>query len=380
MDFALSEEQMMIRDMVREFAENEVAPGAADRDANSEYPSELVPKVAELGLMGVAIPEEMGGAGMDYVSYAIAIEEISKADAALGVIISVNNSLVCDPLKRYANEDQVERFLKPLASGQLLGAFALSEAQSGSDAANVLTTSVRDGDEYVLNGQKLWITNGNASDVVLVFTMTDKEKKARGIDCFIVEKGTPGFTVGKKEEKLGIRSSDTTELIFEDCRVPAANLLGGSGNGFKVAMSTLDAGRIGIAAQAVGVGQASIDHSIKFAQEREAFGRHVKDFQAIQFYLADMQTRVDAARLLTWEASWKYDQGLPFGREAAMAKTFSSETAVECGLKAVQIHGAYGYSREFPVERFMRDAKITEIYEGTNEIQRIVIARYLLSQ
>jgi len=378
MEFALSEEQQMMREMVMEFAVNEVLPGASERDAKSEYPAELVAQVAELGLMGVAIPEEMGGAGMDYISYCIAIEELSKVDAALAVIVSVNNSLVCDPLKRYANEEQIERFLKPLASGQKLGAYALSEAQSGSDAANVRTTSVRDGDHYIINGRKLWITNGAASDIVLVFTMTDKEKGAKGIDCFIVEKGTPGFMVGKKEEKLGIRSSDTTELIFEDCRVPAANMLGEPGQGFKIAMTTLDAGRIGIAAQAVGVGQAGIDASIKFAKEREAFGSTIASFQAIQFYLADMQTRVDAARLLTWSAAWRMDHGLPFGQEAAMAKTFASETAVECGLKAVQIHGAYGYSREFPVERFLRDAKITEIYEGTNEIQRLVIARYLL--
>ncbi|HUX08392.1 MAG TPA: acyl-CoA dehydrogenase [Acidobacteriota bacterium] len=379
MDFQLNEEQLMMQDMVREFAQNEVLPGAADRDAKCEYPKDLVEKVAELGLMGVAIPEEMGGAGMDYISYSIAIEEISKADAALGVIVSVNNSLVCDPLVRYANEDQVERFLKPLAAGQKLGAYALSEAQSGSDAANVKTMAIPDGDDYVLNGQKLWITNGAASDVVLVFAMTDKEKGHKGINCFIVEKGTPGFEVGKKEDKLGIRSSDTTELNFEDCRVPAANLLGKPGEGFKVAMSTLDAGRIGIAAQAVGVGQASIDASIKFAKEREAFGKTISHFQAIQFYLADMQTKVDAARLLTWEASWKKDQGQRYGLEAAMCKTFASETAVDVALKAVQIHGAYGYSKEFPVERYMRDAKITEIYEGTNEIQRLVIARYLLS-
>jgi butyryl-CoA dehydrogenase len=378
MEFELSEEQQMMREMVREFAVNEVLPGASERDQKCEYPKELVAKVAELGLMGVAIPEEMGGAGMDYISYAIAIEEISKADAALGVIVSVNNSLVCDPLMRYANEDQIERFLKPLASGRKLGAYALSEAQSGSDAANVKTTAIPAGNEYVLNGQKLWITNGNASDIVLVFAMTDKEKGHKGINGFLVEKGTPGFNVGKKEDKLGIRSSDTTELIFEDCRVPAANLLGKPGEGFKVAMTTLDAGRIGIAAQAVGVGQASIDAGIKFAKERQAFGKTISEFQAIQFYLADMQTKVDAARLLTWEAGWKKDKGVPYGREAAMAKTFASETAVEVALKAVQIHGAYGYSKEFPVERFMRDAKITEIYEGTNEIQRLVIARYLL--
>jgi butyryl-CoA dehydrogenase len=378
MDFQLSEEHLMIRDMVREFAENEVKPTAAERDAKEEFPTELVAKVAELGLMGVGIPQEMGGAGMDYISYAIAIEEISKVDASLGVIVSVNNSLVCDPLLRYATPDQVEKFLKPLASGRKLGAYALSEAQSGSDAANLKTTAVRDGDDYVLNGEKMWITNGGSSDIVLVFCMTDKEKGPKGINCLVVEKGTTGFSVGKKEEKLGIRSSDTCSLIFEDCRVPAADRLADEGQGFIVAMTTLDAGRIGIAAQALGIAQASIDESIKFAKSRQAFGRTIADFQAIQFYLADLQTKVDAARLLTWQACWLMDSGKPYSTASAMAKTFASETAMEASIKAVQIHGGYGYSREYPVERFMRDAKITEIYEGTNEIQRLIIARSLL--
>lgn len=378
MDFQLSEEQLMIRDMVRDFAESEVRPTAAERDESQEFPNDLVAKCAELGLMGVGIPEEMGGAGMDYISYAIAIEEISKVDASLGVIVSVNNSLVCDPLKRYANEDQVERFLKPLASGQKLGAYALSESQSGSDAANIKTTAIPDGDNYVINGEKMWITNGGSSDIVLAFCMTDKEKGPKGINCLVVEKGTPGFSVGKKEDKLGIRSSDTCSLVFEDCKVPKENLLGGEGQGFIVAMSTLDAGRIGIAAQALGIAQASIDESIKFAKDRKAFGRTIADFQAIQFYISDLQTRVDAARLLTWKACWLMDDGQPFTAPSAMAKTFASEIAMEASTKAVQIHGAYGYSKEYPVERFMRDAKITEIYEGTSEIQRLVIARSVL--
>ena len=378
MDFQLSEEQVMIRDMVRDFAENEVKPTAAERDEKEEFPTELMPKIADLGLMGVAIPEDRGGSGMDYVSYAIAIEELSKVDASVGVIVSVNNSLVCDPLKRYANQDQIERFLKPLASGAKLGAYALSEAQSGSDAANILTTAKADGDEFVINGEKMWITNGGSADIVLAFCMTDKEKGPKGINCLVVEKGTPGFSVSKKEEKHGIRSSDTCSLVFEDCRVPAANLLGDPGQGFVVAMTTLDAGRIGIAAQALGIAQGSIDESIKFAKDRQAFGRTVADFQAIQFYIADLQTGVDAARLLTWKACWRMDNGLPFTTESAMAKTFASEIAMEAARKAVQIHGAYGYSREYPVERFLRDAKITEIYEGTNEIMRLVIARNVI--
>lgn len=378
MDFQLSEEQIMIRDMVREFAENEVKPSAAERDAKEEFPDDLVVKVAELGLMGVAIPEEWGGAGMDYVSYAIAVEELSKVDASLGVIVSVNNSLVCEPFKNYATDEQKEKYLKPLASGEKLGAYALSEAQSGSDAANIKTKAIPDGDHYVINGQKMWITNGGSSDIVLAFCMTNEELGPKGINCLIAEKGTPGFEVGKKEEKLGIRSSDTTSLVFEDCRVPAENRLGDEGKGFIVAMTTLDAGRIGIAAQAVGIAQASIDESIKFARERIAFGRPITKFQAIQFYLADLQTKVDAARLLTWKACWLYDQRQKYTKEAAMAKTFASEVAMEAAIKAIQIHGGYGYSREYPVERFLRDAKITEIYEGTSEIQRLVIARDLL--
>jgi alkylation response protein AidB-like acyl-CoA dehydrogenase len=337
-----------------------------------------VKKSAELGLMGVAIPDQYGGAGMDYISYALAIEELAKVDAAFAIVLSVNNSLVCDPLLKFGNEMQKEKYLKPLASGQLLGAYALSEAQSGSDAANVYTTAIPDGDHYVLNGTKMWITNGGSSDVVIVFCMTEKEKGPKGINAFIVEKGTPGFRVGKKEEKLGIRGSDTCSLVFEDCRVPKENLLGKPGEGFIVAMTTLDAGRIGVAAQALGIAQGSIDESVKFARDRKAFGKTIMDFQAIQFYIADLQTRTDAARLMTWKACWLKDTGQPYGTWSAMAKAYASEAAMAASAKAVQIHGGYGYSREYPVERFYRDAKITEIYEGTNEIQRLVIARAIL--
>ena len=377
MDYRLSEEQLMIKDLVSEFAKNEVMPGAAERDQKKEFPHDLVKTAAELGLMGVAIPDEYGGAGMDYVSYSIAVEEISKADASLGIIISVNNSLVCDPLLKFANEEQKQKYLSPLASGELLGAYALSEAQSGSDAANVLVTAVEDANDYVLNGTKMWITNGGSSDVVIVFAMTDKEKKAKGINAFIVEKGTPGFSVGKKEEKLGICSSDTTTLIFEDCRVPKENMLGKPGDGFKIAMITLEAGRIGVAAQALGIGQGAIDEAYIFAKDRQAFGKTILDMQTIQFYLADMQTQMDAARLITWKASWAKDTGLPYGHYSAMAKLLASEAAMDAARKSVQIMGGYGFSKEYPAERYYRDAKITEIYEGTNEIQKLVIARSL---
>lgn len=378
MDYRLNEEQLMIRDLVRDFARNDVRPGAAERDKLKEFPRDLVKAAAELGLMGVAIPDEYGGAGMDYVSYSIAVEEISKADASLGIIISVNNSLVCDPLVKFANQDQKEKYLIPLASGEILGAYALSEAQSGSDAANVLTTAVPDGDHYILNGTKMWITNGDSSDVVIVFCMTDKDKKAKGINAFIVEKGTPGFSVGKKEEKLGICSSDTTTLVFEDCRVPKENMLGKPGDGFKIAMITLEAGRIGVAAQALGIAQGAIDEALIFARDRQAFGKTILDLQTIQFYLADLQTKTDAARLITWKASWAKDSGLPYGHLSAMAKYYASEAAMEAARKSVQIMGGYGYSKEYPAERYYRDAKITEIYEGTNEIQKLVIARSLI--
>jgi alkylation response protein AidB-like acyl-CoA dehydrogenase len=328
--------------------------------------------------MGVAIPDQWGGAGMDYISYSIAVEELAKADASFAIIISVNNSLVCDPLLKFATDEQKERFLKPLAAGEKLGCYALSEAQSGSDAANVLTTAVPDGDHFIINGTKMWITNGISSDLVLLFCMTDKEKGPKGINAFMVEKGTPGLTVGKKEEKLGIRGSDTSSLVFEDCRVHKDNMIGGPGQGFIVAMTTLEAGRIGVAAQALGIAQASIDESLLFARDRKAFGRTILDFQAIQFYLAELQTRTDAARLITWKASWCKDNDLPYNALSAIAKAYASEVAVAAAEKAVQIHGGYGYSQEYPVERFYRDSKITTIYEGTNEIQRLVISRAIL--
>lgn len=375
MEFNLTEEQEMLRDMVRDFAENEVKPGARERDKHEKFPDDLKEKAAEIGLMGVAIPDDWGGSGMDYVAYAIALEELAKIDAALAIVVSVNNSLVCDPLLKYANDEQKKRWLMPLASGEQLGCYALSEAQSGSDAANVKTMAIKDGDDYVLNGEKMWITNGMSSDLVLVFCMSEPEKGAHGINAFVVEKGTPGFSVGRKEEKLGIRGSDTCSLVFEDCRVPAENMIGGPGQGFIIAMQTLEAGRIGVAAQALGIAQGSVDEALKFARDRKAFGRTILDMQTIQFYLAEMQTKTDAARLLTWDASWRKDNGMPYGIQSAMAKAYASEVAMWNSNKAVQIHGGYGYSQEYPVERFYRDAKITEIYEGTNEIQRLVIAR-----
>lgn len=378
MNFNLNEEQIMIRDTVRDFAQNEVLPGIEERDETETFATDLAGQAGELGLMGVAIPEEYGGAGMDYMTYVLVLEELAKVDASLAIVVSVNNSLVCDPLLNYASEEQKERFLVPLASGGKLGAYALSEAQSGSDAANVKVTAVEEGDDYILNGTKMWITNGESSDIVIVFAMSDPEQGAKGITAFIVEKGTPGFSVGKKEKKLGIRSSDTCSLVFEDCRVPKENVIGEPGQGFIIAMKTLEAGRIGVAAQALGIAQASVDEGFKFARDRKAFGRTILDMQTIQFYLADMQTRVDAARLLTWKASWLKDNGHPYGVYSAMAKADASEAAMENSRISVQIHGGYGYSKEYHPERYYRDAKITEIYEGTNEIQRLVIARAIM--
>jgi butyryl-CoA dehydrogenase len=378
MEFNLSEEHQMMRDMVRDFAESEIKPGASERDRKEEFPTDLIGGAAEIGLMGVAIPEEYGGSGMDYLSYAIALEELAKVDASYAIIVSVNNSLVCDPIYKYGTEEQKQKFLIPLATGEKLGAYALSEAQSGSDAANVKTTCTKDGDDYILNGTKMWITNGDSSDIAIIFAMEDKEKGAKGITAFIVEKDTPGFSVDPKEKKLGIRSSDTCSLVFEDCRVPAENMLGKPGQGFMIAMTTLEAGRIGVASQALGIGQASIDAAFAFAKDRKAFGKTILDLQTIQNYIADLQTRQDAARLITWKACWLKDNGLPYGNFSAMAKAYASEVAMEASNKAVQIHGGYGYSQEYPVERFYRDAKITEIYEGTNEIQRLVITRALV--
>lgn len=380
MNFSLTEEQKMIRDMAREFAEQELRKTAAKRDETEEFPTEEIKKLAELGFMGMMVPEEYEGAGLDTVSYVLAMEEISKVDASVGVIMSVNNSLVTWGLNEYGTKEQKEKYLKPLASGKMLGAFALSEPEAGSDASNQKTTAVRDGDFYILNGTKNFITNGAHADVILVMATTDKSKGAKGVSAFIVEKTYEGLTVAKKEKKLGIRSSDTVSLAFENCKVPVANLIHEEGFGFKFAMKTLDGGRIGIAAQALGIAQASLDASLKYSKERKAFGVPIAEHQAIQFKLADMETYIHAARLLTLDAAVAKDQGRPYGQKAAMAKLYASKVAVEAALEAIQIHGGYGYIREYEVERYLRDAKITEIYEGTSEIQRLVIARYLLKQ
>jgi alkylation response protein AidB-like acyl-CoA dehydrogenase len=378
MDFTLNETHLMIRDTARKFAGEKLAPGTIERDEKEEFPVEAVRELGELGFMGMMVPEEWGGAGLDTISYVLAIEEVSRIDASCGVIMSVNNSLVCYGINRFGTDDQKSRFLRDLAAGKKLGAFALSEPEAGSDASNQRTTADKDGDFYLLNGTKNWITNGSTADVVLVMAATDRSKGPKGISTFIVEKGTPGFTVAKKERKLGIRSSDTVSLSFQDCRVPTANRIGAEGDGFGFAMKTLEGGRIGIAAQAVGIAQACVDASVHYAKERKAFDKPIAEFQAIQFKIADMATNVEAARMLTLRAAELKDAGQPFGREAAMAKLYASKIAVQAALEAIQIHGGYGYVREYLVERYLRDAKITEIYEGTSEIQRLVIARSLL--
>lgn len=378
MNFELSETQKMIRETARQFAIDELAPTAEERDAKEEFPYEAVKKLGELGFMGMMVPEQHGGAGLDTVSYVLAMEEISRVDASVGVIMSVNNSLVCYGIEAFGTEEQKQKYLIPLAQGKLLGAFALSEPEAGSDATNQHTLAVRDGNFYILNGIKNWITNGYNADVVLVMAATDPSQGAHGISTFIVEKGMPGFMPGKKERKLGIRSSDTVSLSFQDVRVPAANRIGDEGFGFKFAMKTLDGGRIGIAAQALGIAQACLDASLKYSKERKAFDKPIADLQAIQFKIADMATEIESARLLTLQAAAMKDSEQKFSKYAAMAKLFASKTAVRAALEAIQIHGGYGYIREYNVERYLRDAKITEIYEGTSEIQRVVISRELL--
>lgn len=378
MDFLLNEEERMMQEMAKNFAEKEVKPLAAKLDETGEFPVNLVKKMGELGLMGVAIPEEYGGAAMNYVCYVIAIEEIARYCGSTAVIMSVNNSLVCAPLLKFGTEEQKKKFLEPLASGKKLGCFGLTEPNAGSDAGGMQTTAVKDGDSYILNGSKIFITNATNADTAVVFASTDKSQKTKGISCFVVEKGTPGFSIGKVEHKLGINASGTAELVFQDLRIPAANLIGKEGEGFKIAMYTLDCGRIGIAAQAVGIARGGLEESIKFAKERVQFGKPIAEFQAIQWMIADMAVEIDAARLLTRRAAFLKDSNLPFSKESAMSKVYSSEAAMRAATKAVQIHGGYGYSKEYPVERFFRDAKITEIYEGTSEIQRLVIAANIL--
>jgi alkylation response protein AidB-like acyl-CoA dehydrogenase len=378
MNFDFTEDQIMIEQSAKEFAAAEIAPSTIERDINAEFPSDIVKKLGELGFLGMMVPPEYGGAGLDTVSYVLAMIEISKVDASVGVIMSVNNSLVCFGLEKYGSAYIKENYLVPLAKGEKLGAFALSEPEAGSDATRQKTTADKEGDYYILNGIKNWITNGTSADYYLVMAATDKEKAHHGISTLVVEKGTPGFGHGKKEDKLGIRSSDTCSLTFENCRVPSKNIVWEEGKGFNFAMNTLNGGRIGIAAQAVGIAEASFDASLKYSKERKAFGSSISNFQAIQFKLSDMAVKINAAKLLTLKAAALKDSGKKYYKEAAMAKLYASKIAVECASEAIQIHGGYGYVREYLVERYLRDAKITEIYEGTSEIQNIVIARALL--
>ncbi|WP_416808255.1 acyl-CoA dehydrogenase AcdA [Bacillus thuringiensis] len=377
MHFKLSEEHEMIRKMVRDFAKNEVAPTAAERDEEERFDRELFDQMAELGLTGIPWPEEYGGIGSDYLAYVITIEELSRVCASTGVTLSAHTSLAGWPIFKFGTEEQKQKFLRPMAEGKKIGAYGLTEPGSGSDAGGMKTIAKRDGDHYILNGSKIFITNGGIADIYVVFALTNPESKQRGTSAFIVESDTPGFSVGKKESKLGIRSSPTTEIMFEDCRIPVENLLGEEGQGFKVAMQTLDGGRNGIAAQAVGIAQGALDASVEYARERHQFGKPIAAQQGIGFKLADMATDVEAARLLTYQAAWLESEGLPYGKESAMSKVFAGDTAMKVTTEAVQVFGGYGYTKDYPVERYMRDAKITQIYEGTQEIQRLVISRML---
>ncbi len=379
MDFSLTEEQLMIQETARNFAQEHLAPHAQERDEAQAFPTEAVAQLGELGFMGMMVDEKWGGAGLDTQTYVLVIQELSKVDASVGTICSVNNSLVCFNVEKYGTDAQKEKYLRPLATGKALGAYSLSESVSGSDAASLQCFAEKKGDHYLVNGTKMWVTNGASSDYVVCFIRTDKSQKTKGITAFIVEKSFPGFKVGKKENKLGIRASDTTELVFENCMVPKENILGQEGLGFKIAMETLDGGRIGIAAQAVGIAEGALEQAIQYSKTREQFGQPIAKFQANEFKIADMATRVDASKMLLHRACWLRDQKKPYGKEAAMAKLFASESAMWVTTQAVQLHGGYGYTKEYPVERMMRDAKITEIYEGTSEIQRVVIARSVLN-
>jgi butyryl-CoA dehydrogenase len=375
----LTEEQAMIRDLAREFADKEVRPIAEAIDREARFPRETVARMGELGLLGIAVPEALGGSGGDTVACVLALEEVARACASHAVIMSVNNSLYCDPVLRYGIPEQQARFLAPFASGQKLGCFALTEPEEGSDARNQSTLAVRDGEAYVLDGRKIFVTNGRESAAALVFAQTDRAAGPRGISAFLIEKGTPGFTVVKTEDKLGIRASDTAELLFERCRVPASQRLGEVGQGFRIALGTLDGGRIGIAAQAVGIAVAAYEAALAYARERKSFGAPIGQHQMVQWMLADMATAVEAARLLTLRAAWRKDSGAPYGHEASMAKLFASETAMRVTTDAIQVHGGYGFIKEYQVERYFRDAKITQIYEGTSQIQKLVVARHLLA-
>ncbi|MDQ7819487.1 MAG: acyl-CoA dehydrogenase [Armatimonadota bacterium] len=378
MDFRLTDEHRMVQAAVREFATRDVLPRAAELDQTGAFPADLIRRAASLGLMGMTVPEEYGGAGLDAISYVIAQEELARASAGLQTIITVNNSLVCDPLVRFGTEEQKRRYLPRLCSGASLGCYCLTEPAAGSDAMALQTTARRDGDTWVLRGTKVFVTNGVEADVCIVYARTGPEPGGRGLSAFIVEKGAPGIAVGKVEKKLGITCSSTAEIVLDDCRVPADSLLGEVGMGGRIALSTLDGGRLGIAAQAVGIARAALEEATAYAATRRQFGRPIAEFQAIQFALADMATRIEAARLLLYRAAYLRQQGLRHTREASMAKLYASETAMWAAHRAVQIFGGYGYVRDYPVERYFRDAKITEIYEGTSEIQRLVIARHLL--
>jgi butyryl-CoA dehydrogenase len=378
MDFELTDEQQLIRDAVREFAEAEVTPIAAELDRDHRFPYELLPKLAEMNLMGMPYPEKEGGAGADYVSYVIAIEEISRACASTGIIVSAHTSLATWPIFKFGTQDQKDQYLHDLASGRRLGAFALTEPGAGTDAAAGTATATPQADGYALNGSKMFITNAPYAEVYIVFAKTDPERGPRGMSAFVVEKDTPGFSVGEAEHKLGIRGSSTPPIYFSDCRLPREALLGAEGDGFKIAMATLDGGRIGVSAQALGIAQAALDAAVAYAKERVQFGKPIANLQAIQWMIADMSTEVDAARLLVYRAASCVDNGRPYSTEGAMAKLFASETATRVAGKAIQIHGGYGYTESYSVERNYRDAKITELYEGTSEVQRMVIARSAL--
>ncbi len=378
MNFNLTEEHIMIRDAARDFAKTELLPGVIERDENQTFPAEQIKKLGELGFMGMMVDPKYGGAGMDTISYVLAMEELSKVDASASVIVSVNNSLVCWGLEKYGTEEQKQKYLVALAKGEIIGAFCLSEPEAGSDATSQQTTAVDMGDHYLLNGTKNWITNGNTASVYLVIAQTNPEKGHRGINVLIVEKGMPGFEVGLKENKLGIRGSDTHSLLFNDVKVPKANRIGDDGFGFKFAMSTLSGGRIGIASQALGIASGAYELSLEYSKQRKAFGKAISEHQAIAFKLADMATEIEAARLLCLKSAWLKDNKMNFDKESAMAKVFASEVAMKTTTEAVQIHGGYGFVKEYHVERLMRDAKITQIYEGTSEIQRIVISRSVL--
>jgi butyryl-CoA dehydrogenase len=379
MNLELTDEQRMVQAMAREFAEQAVRPIAAAIDREARFPRDTVRRMGELGLMGIAIPEAYGGSGGDTIAYVVALEEVAKACASHAAIMSVNNSLYCDPVWKFGTEEQRRRFLTPFASGEKLGCFSLTEPEAGSDASNQNTLASRDGDDYVLDGRKIFVTNGREAHAALVFAQTDRARRHRGVTAFLVDKGTPGFTVVKTEDKLGIRASDTAEFLFENCRVPRANRLGEEGQGFKIAMAALDAGRIGIAAQALGIAAAAAEASLGYARERKSFGVPIGQHQMVQWMLADMATGLEAARLLTWHAAWLKDASQPFSRAASMAKLFAAEAAMKITTDAIQVHGGYGFIKEYAVERHFRDAKITQIYEGTSQIQKLIIARHLLA-